>query len=122
MICWRAKLLSLALAVCQCSGTAKGAFGNSPEGVGLSPELLVHPGLRSPLMGRYDPRGRGARVVDSEAQTALCFNLKLPYADTNFKASRSSEPVSSRAHRPLFPGPVLTFFGALDPNFLGAGS
>ena len=39
-----------------CSGTAKGAFGNSPEGVGLSPELLVHPGLRSLLMGRYDHR------------------------------------------------------------------
>ena len=32
VICWRAKLLSV------CSGTA---FGNSPEGVGLSPELYL---------------------------------------------------------------------------------
>ena len=63
--CWRAKLLSA------CSGTAKGAFGNSPEGVGLPPELLVHPS--NPIGGSL--RSRGARVV--EASTALCLQEEL---------------------------------------------
>ena len=62
---WRAKLLSV------CSGTAKGAFGNSPEGVGFSPELLVHPS--NPIGGSL--RSHGARVV--EASTALCLQEEL---------------------------------------------
>ena len=65
MICWRAKLLSV------CSGTAKGAYNNSPEGVGFSPELLVHPS--NPIGGSL--RSRGARVV--EASTALCLQEEL---------------------------------------------
>ena len=63
---WRAKLLSA------CSGTAKGAFGNSPEGVGLPPELLVHPS--NPIGGSFRSRG-GARVV--EASTTLCLQEEL---------------------------------------------
>ncbi len=53
VICWRAKQLSV------CSGTAKGAYGNSPEGVGLSPELLVHPS--NPIGGQGSLLSLGPR-------------------------------------------------------------
>ena len=68
VICWRANLKLLSV----CSGTAKGAFGNSPEGVGLPPELLVHPS--NPIGGSFRSRG-GARVV--EASTTLCLQEEL---------------------------------------------
>ena len=61
----RSKLLSV------CSGTA---FGNSPEGVGFSPELLVHP--LNPIGGSVRSRRGGARRV-VEASTALCLQEEL---------------------------------------------
>jgi hypothetical protein len=63
VICWRANLKLLSV----CSGTAKGAFGNSPEGVGFSPELLVHPS--NPI--GWSLRSRGARVVECNGNILL---------------------------------------------------